>query len=68
MDYIKKLLYLYDLIYLFKQLLDYLNIIQIVNKIIKLRFQNLNFLLSKTNPNFKTIIFIKKICQKIAYL
>lgn len=69
--YIRESLYLYIPTCFYKQLLNHLNITQIVNSIIKLKFKDLDIMIPKTELIYKRIVFINKIDDTItlvAYL
>lgn len=66
LSYIGKTLYLQTPTCLYKQFLDHFNIIQIVNSIIKLGFEDLNFLIPKVKLISKTIVFVNNKDNKIS--
>lgn len=61
LGYIRELLYFWASTYFCKQLLNCPNTVQIVAPIIKLRFSELDFLISKTGLILKTMVFVNKI-------
>lgn len=67
LGYIREFFYLHILTCIYKQPLDYLNIIQIINSITKPGFENLNFLISKTRFISKTILFVDDINDRIIF-
>lgn len=61
LGYIRELLYFWAPTHFYKQPLNCPNTIQIVAPIIKLRFSELDFLISKTGLILKIMVFINKI-------
>lgn len=65
-NYIGEFLYLHIQTHLYKQLLDYANITQMVNTITKPGFEDLDFLILKARLIPKTMVFVDKIDNAIA--
>lgn len=66
LGYIREFFYLHTPTRLYKQPLDHLNITQMVNTIIKLGFEDLDFLIPKTGLIPKTMVFVDKRDDAIA--